>query len=57
MKNIIVPCLAMTLIAAVELVALSMGVNGTMMALSLAAISGIGGFKLKSHLSKKDGAQ
>lgn len=40
-------------ITAIEMVALSMGINGTMIALTVAAIAGLGGYELKSLVGEK----
>ena len=53
MKTWIVPSLAIIVIGAIEIYALSQGINGTVLALNAAAIAGIGGYKIKSGLVKK----
>ena len=39
-------------ITAIEMIALSIGINGTILALSLAAIAGIGGYEIKNAETK-----
>ena len=49
----IVAVTAIAAITAIEMVALSMGINGTILALSLAAVAGVGGYKLKTVIGEK----
>ena len=51
--KISVPIVAILTIGAVEAYALSKGINGVALTSSIAAISGIAGFKLREVFSKK----
>ena len=46
-KPWLVPIVAILTIGALEALALSQGINGTLMSMSMAAISGIAGYQLK----------
>ncbi len=49
------PILAMVLIAALEAIALSQGMNGTALSLSVGAVAGLGGYQLKKRLDNGKG--
>ena len=48
------PCLAILSIAGLEFYAISQGINGVLLAGSIAAISGIGGYQIKKITEKKN---
>ena len=49
----LVPILAIVVIGGLEALALSQGINGVLLAGSIAAIAGIGGYKVKSSVDKR----
>lgn len=49
------PCIAMICIAGLESIALCKGINGTLFALAIAAISGLGGYSIKELVNKIKG--
>ena len=53
MKDWIVPSLAIIVIGTIEFYALYLGINGTVLAVNVAIIGGIGGYKIKSKMVKK----
>lgn len=53
----IIAVTAIGAITVIEMVALSMGINGTILALSLASIAGIGGYKISGLLNKEKGVE
>jgi len=50
MKSVVVPVIAILAIGGIELYALSQGINGMILSLSIAVISGLGGFEIKTLL-------
>lgn len=54
MKKIVVPIIAIFIIAGLELAALSHGLNGTILSLSIGMIAGIAGYHIKSRIPYKD---
>lgn len=50
----IVSVIAISGVTLIELYALSIGVNGTVMSLSVAAIAGLGGYNLKKVIGDKE---
>jgi len=50
----VVTVVAIICIAIVECVALTQGIDSVLLGLAVAAISGLGGYKLKSYLLQKD---
>lgn len=52
MKTLITPIVAIVAVVILELVALSQGINGVMLAGSIAVISGLGGYTVKAAKDK-----
>jgi len=52
MKLIIVPIVAILAIVAIEVYALSQGINGITMSLSIGAVAGLGGYEMKALREK-----
>ncbi len=52
MKSWIIPAMSILSITGITCYALSLGINGVLFALAVAAVSGIGGYKIKSGLVK-----
>ena len=52
MKLIIVPIIAILAIVALEIYALSQGINGTMLGWTVAIIAGLGGYEVKALREK-----
>lgn len=50
----VVTVVAIICIAVVECVALTQGIDSVLLGLAVAAISGLGGYKLKSYLLQKE---
>lgn len=48
------PIVAMLCIAGLEIVALTQGINGAAFGITIAALAGLGGYEMKSHLIKKE---
>lgn len=48
MTKFILLCLAIIAVATIEIVALLKGINGVALSLSIAALSGLGGYQVKS---------
>lgn len=51
-KMRLVPCVAIACIAAVEVFALSQGIDGALLGVAIAAIAGLGGYELRAFIEK-----